>query len=83
MCTMKSESAFSLPTWKKHEIEEAVTFARLELYNRGVPCGPQAIHKRLKEHHIHPVPSTTTISRILKRYGLTHGRTGFYAEDES
>ena len=66
------------PTWTKQEIEESVTFARLELYNRGLPCGPQAILRRLEEYHVKPLPSVRTIARILARNGLTHRRTGFY-----
>ena len=64
----------------KPEIEELVTFVRLELYNRGLACGPRAINKRLQDvYHIKYLPSESTIARILNRQGLTHGRTGFYS----
>ncbi len=66
------------PTWTKQEIEEWVTVIRLELYNRDIPCGPHAIHQRLEECHVKPLPSMRTIARILARHGLTHRRTGFY-----
>lgn len=66
------------PTWTKQEIEECVILVRLELYNRGLPCGPQAIQMRLEQDQVHPLPSARTIARILSRQGLTHGRTGFY-----
>jgi len=63
----------------KQEIEEAVTFVRLELYNRDLPCGPKPLRKRLQEfYHIEPLPSERTIARILSRHGLTHRRTGIY-----
>jgi putative transposase len=66
--------------WAKQEIEECVTFARLELYNRDVPCGPKAVQERLRTfYQVKPLPSERTIARILARNGLTHGRTGFYA----
>jgi hypothetical protein len=65
--------------WTKQQIEEAVTFVRLELYNRDLPCGPKPIRKRLQEfYRIQPVPSERTIARLLSRCGLTHGRTGIY-----
>jgi len=67
------------PEWTKQEIEEAVTFVRLELYNRDLPCGPHPIRKRLQGfYHIHPLPSERTIARLLARNGLTHRRTGIY-----
>lgn len=65
----------------RQEIEDCVTFVRLELYNRDRPCGPKAVRKRLQEfYHVSPLPSERTIASILSRYGLTHGRTGFYPE---
>jgi hypothetical protein len=67
------------PMSTKAEIEEYVVFTRLELYNRGRPCGPKAIRKRLDVFYlVHPLPSERTISRILSRQCLTHGRTGCY-----
>jgi hypothetical protein len=63
------------------EIEEIVVTVRLELYNRGLPCGPKAIRKQMDDEHILHLPSKSTISRILTRKCLTHGRTGWYAED--
>ena len=65
--------------WTKQEIEEAVTFVRLELYNRDTPCGPKPIRKRLGEfYHLKPLPSERTIARLLSCHGLTHRRTGVY-----
>ena len=67
------------PMWGKQEIEEIVVLARLELYNRDLPSGPKAIRKRLDESYlVRPLPSESTISRILVKRCLTHGRTGCY-----
>lgn len=65
----------------RQEIEDCVTFVRLELYNRDRSCGPKAVRERMKEfYHVSPLPSERTIARILSRCGLTYGRTGFYLE---
>jgi hypothetical protein len=61
----------------KQEIEECVVLARLELYNRSMPCGPKAVQEKLNTYHVRPVPSERAISRIMARRGLTDGRTGF------
>jgi putative transposase len=60
------------------EIEQIVIMERLHLYNHDVPCGAKAIYKKLHEEEIRPLPSLSTIKRILIRHGLTHGRTGHY-----
>ena len=60
---------------------EYVTFYRLFLYNRGLPCGPKAIREKMEEEDIRPLPSTSTITRILREQCLTHGRTGYYEAD--
>ena len=65
----------------KSYLEDLVTFIRLHLYNRGVPCGAQEIQRQIQELNIKPIPSVRTIGRILSRHGLTHGRTGIYPED--
>ena len=66
------------------EVEEAVVMVRLELYNRGLPCGPKALRQRLDEHYvIRPLPSERTIARMLARNGLTHRRTGWCIGDEA
>jgi len=51
---------------------------RLDLYNRAVPCGAKAIRNLLHQHPVRPLPSVSTIQRILSQNGLTHARTGFY-----
>ncbi len=65
------------------DVEQIVILARLELYNRGLPCGAVAVRKRLDEfYQLKALPSTRTIGRILARNGLTHGRTGWYKGDQ-
>lgn len=67
------------PMCTKQEIEELVVLARLELYNLDLLCGPKAIRKRLDEFYlVKPLPSESTISRILAKRCLTHRRTGYY-----
>jgi hypothetical protein len=66
------------------EIEEIVIMVRLDLYNRDVPCGAQAIRRQLEQLHdtiVRPLPSLSTINRILRRNSLTHRRTGNYRYD--
>lgn len=63
------------------EIEEIVIFLRLELYNRGVSCGPRAILRRMDELFVRPLPSECTVARILADNCLTNGRTGYYPGD--
>ncbi len=64
--------------YTKQEIVEIVKMIRLELYNRGLHCGAKAIKNRMEQENIDPLPSESSIKRILVRHGLTHGRTGFY-----
>ena len=68
----------------KEEMEQIVMTVRLELYNRGLPCGPKSLRKRLDEYEqISSLPSESTIARILSRNGLTHGRTGWYEAEKN
>jgi hypothetical protein len=60
------------------ELRECVIFARLELYNQGAPCGADAVRKRLAELEVQPLPSCSTIGKIMTEECLTHGRTGHY-----
>jgi len=61
---------------------EFVTNYRLSLYNRGVVFGAKAILESMREENIKPLPSISTINRILKEQCLTNGRTGYYEEDD-
>ena len=66
------------------EVEQIVVMVRLELYNRGLPCGPKALRRRLNAYEaLKPLPSERTIARILARNGLTCGRTGWYEGDQA
>lgn len=60
------------------ETVEAVKLVRLDLYNRGLFCGAQAIEWELKDAGVKSIPSLRTINRILNREGLIHRRTGRY-----
>ena len=60
------------------EIEKIVEMVRLSLYNKGLFCGNQAIQWEMIDMEVQPVPSLSTIGRILRRRELTHRRTGRY-----
>jgi transposase InsO family protein len=60
------------------EVEELVKMIRLNLYNRDLFCGAQAILWEMQDYSVKPLPSLRTINRILSRNGLTHRRTGSY-----
>jgi hypothetical protein len=60
------------------EIEEIVIWTRYHLYNYGFPYGAGAIRSRLDKDGVTPLPSLSTIGRILRRNGLTYRRTGSY-----
>jgi transposase InsO family protein len=60
------------------EIEKLVIMARHELYNKELFCGAQAIRWHLEDWNVRPMPSESTIARILRRNDLTHKRTGRY-----
>ena len=63
--------------YTREEIKEIVKMIRLELYNSGLLCGVKAIKNKMEDDDIKPVPSESSIGRILSRNGLTYGRTGF------
>lgn len=60
------------------EIEKIVVLIRLCLYNKGLSYGAKAILKKMDEYWVFPLPSISTINRILHKNGLTHRRTGHY-----
>ena len=68
-------------TYTREEIIEIVKVIRLHLYNRGQHCGANIIRKEMEAENIEPIPSVSTIGRILSDHGLTHGRTGFFNDD--
>ena len=69
-----------MPRFLPAEIEQCIVWKRLYLYNRGLPCGAIAIRQRLNLLGIQPLPSVSSIKRILSRNGLTHRRTGTYTD---
>lgn len=68
-------------SFSRTEIEEIVIMFRIHLYNRGFLYGPHAIRNLMERKTIFPLPSISTIKRILSRNCLTHRRTGYYPED--
>jgi hypothetical protein len=68
----EEEHRYSQPR-PPEDVEQIVVMARLELWNRSVPCGANALHRRLDEfYHLKPLPSVRTIGRILARNGLVN-----------
>lgn len=75
----RKENASTVVLRSPKEVEQIVVMVRLELYNQELPCGPKVLRRRLDEHEmLRPLPSESTIARILSRNGLTCGRTGWY-----
>jgi len=74
----RSRRPLSSPLRTPAEIEKIIELVRLDLYNHNLFCGKQAIQWKLMDMEVQPVPSLTTIGRILKRRELTHRRTGRY-----
>ncbi len=72
--TIPMDSTF----FSKVEIEEIVAMIRLNLYNRDRTHGANAIFKKMESMGVHPLPSLSSIARILTALSLTHGRTGLY-----
>lgn len=77
-CENQSTQPFNAANRTPLEIEEIVKMVRLNLYNRDLFCGAQAILWELEDLGVEPLPSLRTINRILSRNGLTHRRTGKY-----
>jgi len=60
----------------REEIEQIVILIRLHLYNYERLHGPRAIREQLLIQGVRPVPSLSTIKRILSRNNLTYRRVG-------
>lgn len=73
-----SRRPHSTPHRTPAEIEQIVKMVRLNLYNKDLFCGAQAILWELEDLDVQPLPSLRTINRILSRNDLTHRRTGRY-----
>jgi len=74
----QSRRPLSSPSRTPAEVERIVEMVRLSLYNKGDFCGNQAIQWELIDMEVQPLPSLSTIGRILRRRELTHRRTGRY-----
>src|SRR4030066_2050000 len=74
----QSRRPLSSPNRTPAEIERIVELVRLNLYNKDLFCGNQAIQWEMEDMEVQPIPSLRTISRILCRRDLTHRRTGRY-----
>ena len=74
----RSRRPLTSPFRTPAEIEKIVEMVRLSLYNQGNFCGNQVIQWELIDMEVQPVPSLSTIGRILRRRQLTHRRTGRY-----
>jgi transposase InsO family protein len=77
-CDDQSRRPLSSPYRTPAEIEKIVEMVRLNLHNKGLFCGNQAIQWEMNDMEIQPIPSLSTIGRILRRRELTHRRTGRY-----
>lgn len=73
-----SRKPHSTPHRTSNEIEQIVKTVRLNLYNKDLFCGTQAILWELEDYGVQPLPSLRTINRILVRNDLTHRKTGRY-----
>jgi hypothetical protein len=72
---MAEEANRYSPPRPPEEVEQLVVLARMELWNRSLPCGAPALRRRLNEfYHLKPLPSARTIGRILARNGLIERR---------
>jgi transposase InsO family protein len=74
----QSRRPLSSPYRTPAEIEKVVEMVRLNLYNKGLFCGNQAIQWEMNDMEVQPILSLSTIGRILRRRELTHRRTGRY-----
>ncbi len=77
-CEDQSRRPLSNPLRTPAEIERIVEMVRLSLYNKGHFCGKQAIQWEMIDMEVQPLPSLSTIGRILRRRDLTYRRTGRY-----
>ena len=65
----------------KKEVKNAIEMVRLDLYNKGEPCGAKVIREEMKSLKVMAVPSVSTINKVLQERYLTNKRTGFYKGD--
>ncbi|MBU1164756.1 hypothetical protein KKA15_04305 [Patescibacteria group bacterium] len=65
-------------SYSTDQIIKLIVITRLSLYNQNLPCGTKAIREQLKNIDIQPLPALSRISYVLRKYGLTFRRTGYY-----
>jgi hypothetical protein len=63
--------------YRRTEVEQIIGMLPLQLYNRHLPCGENAIRHRSALLRLLPLPSVSTIDRILAKNALTHPRNSF------
>lgn len=74
----KSKRPLTSPYRTPQEIEKIVCLTRQHLHNQGTFCGAQAILWELQDQQVLPLPSESTVKRILRKHQLTNKRTGRY-----
>ena len=74
----KSKRPLTSPYRTPEEVEKIVCLTRQHLYNQGTFCGAQAILWQMEEVGVLPLPSESTIKRLLRKHDLTNKRTGRY-----
>ncbi len=74
----KSTRPLTSPYRTPNEVEKIVCLTRQHLYNKGTFCGAQAILWQMEDDQVLPLPSESTIKRILRKNNLTNKRTGRY-----
>ena len=73
-----SRQPLTSPNKTAKEIENAICLTRNRLQNQSLFCGHQAILWELEDDGIDPLPSESTIKRILKKHGLISRANGPY-----
>ena len=73
-----SRQPLTSPNKTADEIENAICLTRSRLKNQLLFCGHQAIRWELEDEGISPLPSESTIKRILKKHGLISRAKGPY-----
>ncbi|MCK5014765.1 MAG: integrase core domain-containing protein [Candidatus Omnitrophica bacterium] len=73
-----SKQPLTSPNKTADDIETTICSIRKYLRKQSLFCGPQAILWQLEDDGISPLPSESTIKRILKRHGLVSRDNGPY-----
>ena len=73
-----SKEPLTSPNKTPGDIEKVICLTRNNLQNQSLFYGPQAILWQLEDDGISPLPSESTIKRILKRHGLVSKDNGPY-----